>query len=171
MNQSDTSHSIANKAYSATTRGQKGLRFAFVRAVWHADIVQQGQAGFVAECARLWPGAPPDIEVHAVPGALEIPLLAQSLARRGGVDAIVACALVVDGGIYRHDFVAHAVIDGLMRVQLDSGVPVFSVVLTPKDFHEHATHRDFFTQHFVTKGAEAARACQQTLAAHAALVG
>ena len=76
---------------------------------------------------------------------------------------------MVDGGIYRHEFVAGAVIDGLMRVQLDSRVPVFSVVLTPKEFHEHDTHRDFFRQHFVAKGAEAARACVQTLAAHAAL--
>lgn len=143
-------------------------RIAFVQAGWHADIVRQGHAGFVAEGARLWP-APPAIEVHELPGAFEIPLLTQVLARRGGVDAIVACALVVDGGIYRHEFVAHAVIDGLMRVQLDTGVPVFSVVLTPKDFHEHATHREFFTRHFVAKGAEAARACAQTLAAHAAL--
>jgi len=62
--------------------------------------------------------------------------------------------------------VANAVIGGLMRVQLDTEVPVFSVVLTPKDFHEHATHHEFFTSHFVTKGAEAARACVQTLAAH-----
>ena len=143
-------------------------RIAYIQAGWHADIVRQGHAGFAAECARLWPGAPPTIDVHDVPGAFEIPLLAQSAVRRGGVDAVVACALVVDGGIYRHEFVAQAVVDGLMRVQLDSGVPVFSVVLTPKDFHEHATHRDFFSQHFVEKGAEAARACQQTLAAHAA---
>lgn len=144
-------------------------RIAFVQASWHADIVRQGHAGFVAECARLWPGAPPDVAVHPVPGAFEIPLLAQRLARLGAVDAIVACALVVDGGIYRHEFVASAVIDALMRVQLDEGVPMFSVVLTPKDFHEHETHRAFFSQHFVAKGAEAARACAQTLAAHAAL--
>ncbi len=145
-------------------------RIAFIRAGWHADIVNRALDGFRAEWARR---APDDhalpIDVFDVPGAFEIPLLAQSLARRGGVRAIVACALVVDGGIYRHDFVASAVIDGLMRVQLDSGVPVFSVVLTPKDFHEHDTHRAFFTQHFVAKGAEAARACAQTLAAHAAL--
>jgi 6,7-dimethyl-8-ribityllumazine synthase len=153
------------------TTGAASPRIAFVQAGWHADIVRQGHAGFSAECARLWPAAPPTIELHEVPGAFEIPLLAQALARRGGVDAVVACALVVDGGIYRHEFVAHAVIDGLMRVQLDSGVPVFSVVLTPKDFHEHDTHRDFFARHFVAKGAEAARACAQTLAAHAALRG
>ena len=58
---------------------------------------------------------------------------------------------------------------GQIRQALDEGVPVFSVVLTPKDFHEHETHRAFFSQHFVAKGAEAARACAQTLAAHAAL--
>ena len=40
-----------------------------------------------------------------------------------------ARALVVDGGIYRHEFVAGAVIDGLMRVQLDTGVPVLNGVL------------------------------------------
>ena len=144
-------------------------RIAFVQAGWHADIVRQGHAGFVAECARLWPGAPPQVAVHQLPGAFEIPLLAQRLARSGTVDAIVACALVVDGGIYRHEFVAGAVIDALMRVQLDAGVPVFSAVLTPKDVHEHETHRAFFSQHFVAKGAEAARACAQRLAAHAAL--
>ncbi len=155
--------SMPSLASSATPR------IAFIRAGWHADIVQRAHDGFTAECARLWPGAPPDIHVHVVPGAFEIPLLAHTLARRGGVHAIVACALVVDGGMYRHDFVALAVVGGLMRVQLDTGVPVFSVVLTPKDFHEHATHRDFFSQHFVTKGAEAARAVAQTLAAHAAL--
>jgi 6,7-dimethyl-8-ribityllumazine synthase len=48
-------------------------------------------------------------------------------------------------------------------VQLETDVPVFSVVLTPQHFHEHADHREFFLQHFVTKGAEAARACHATL--------
>ena len=153
----------------AAAPGAHPPRLAFVQASWHEDIVQQAHAGFVAECARLWPGAPPLIEQHQVPGAFEIPLLAQALLRRGGLDAVVACALVVDGGIYSHEFAASAVVDALMRVQLDSGVPVFSVVLTPKDFHEHATHRDFFRQHFVSKGAEAARACAETLAAHAGL--
>ena len=70
---------------------------------------------------------------------------------------------MVDGGIYRHDFVATAVIDGLMRVQLDHGVPVFSAVLTPHHFHEHAEHREFFKAHFTLKGKEVADACLRTL--------
>ncbi len=148
-----------------------GLPVAWIAASWHADIVARGYDGFIAEWTHP-PHAdaapPPAVERFAVPGAFEIPLLAQKLARSGRFAGVVACALVVDGGIYRHDFVASAVIDGLMRVQLDTGVPVFSVVLTPKDFHEHAVHRDFFSRHFVDKGAEAARACRQTLAVHAA---
>ena len=137
-------------------------RFAFIQSSWHKDIVDQGRDGFVAEMTGQGI-APASIEVFEVPGAFEIPLHAQRLARSGRYAAIVACGLVVDGGIYRHDFVASAVIDGLMRVQLDSGVPVFSVVLTPHHFHEHEEHRQFFAAHLMAKGSEAAKACLQTL--------
>ena len=75
---------------------------------------------------------------------------------------IVAAGLIVDGGIYRHDFVARSVLDGLMRVQLDTEVPVLSVVLTPHHFHEHGEHRAFFAEHFRVKGAEAAEACARS---------
>jgi len=99
-----------------------------------------------------------------VPGAFEIPLFAKRLARTCSYDAIIACGLVVNGGIYRHEFVATAVIDGLMRVQLDTDTPVFSAVLTPRDFHEHDEHHEFFKAHFEKKGLEVARACLKTLA-------
>jgi 6,7-dimethyl-8-ribityllumazine synthase len=87
----------------------------------------------------------------------------------GRYSAVVAAGLVVDGGIYRHEFVAEAVIGGLMRVQLDTGVPVISAVLTPHHFHEHQTHQAFFSEHFVVKGVEAARATADTIAAVAKL--
>ncbi|WP_019928385.1 6,7-dimethyl-8-ribityllumazine synthase [Nocardia sp. BMG111209] len=137
-------------------------RIAFVRASWHRAIVNQAYEGFLTEYRDL--GYQPEtVDVFDVPGAFEIPLHAQRLARSGGYSAIVAAALVVDGGIYRHEFVASAVIDGLMRVQLDTDVPVFSVVLTPHHFHEHSEHVNYFTDHFVTKGAEAARALATTV--------
>ena len=145
-------------------------RFAFVHALWHADIVHQARDAFLAELERQQV-APDRVDVFELPGAFEIPLHAQRLARAGGHAAIVACALVVDGGIYRHEFVADAVISGLMRVQLDSGVPVISVVLTPKDFHEHAEHRRFYAEHFLVKGTEAARACLQTVQSLQRLAG
>ncbi len=81
----------------------------------------------------------------------------------------MAGGLVVGGGIYRHGFVSRSVSDGLMRVQLDTEVPVLSVVLTPHHFHEHADHQEFFEKHFRIKGAEAAEACAMTLANLASL--
>lgn len=139
-----------------------GLRVAFVQASWHADIVDQSRVGFLAEIVEHGFSAD-DVDRFTVPGAYELPLHAQKLARTGKYAAIVGAALVVDGGIYRHDFVAAAVVDGLMRVQLDEGVPVFSVSLTPHHFHEHADHVEYYTEHFVKKGKEAARAVANTL--------
>jgi 6,7-dimethyl-8-ribityllumazine synthase len=83
----------------------------------------------------------------------------------------VAAGFVVDGGVYRHEFVAETVIRALMQVQLATETPVFSVVLTPHHFHEHEVHQGFFHAHFRVKGAEAARACQGTLASLARLAG
>lgn len=149
---------------------QHTVRFCFIQAGWHADIVNQGRDAFLAEMARQ--GVPrQDIDLLEVPGAFEIPLHAQQLARSGRYAGIVACGLVVDGGIYRHEFVADAVISGLMRVQLDTDVPVFSAVLTPHHFHEHEEHRRFFSAHFVVKGTEVAQACLRTVASLRQLTG
>jgi 6,7-dimethyl-8-ribityllumazine synthase len=137
-------------------------RIAFVRAAWHADIVGQALTGFLDEIRRL-DHAADDVDVFEVAGVFEIPLHARLLAESGQYAAVVAAGLVVDGGIYRHDFVSGAVIDGLMRVQLDTGVPVISVVLTPHHFHAHGDHHRFFHDHFLVKGAEAARACVDTV--------
>jgi 6,7-dimethyl-8-ribityllumazine synthase len=137
-------------------------RVAVIAASWHDDIVSASVGAIHDEFQRQrLPRS--SLAVYRVPGAFEIPLHAQRLARSGQVDAVIACGLVVNGGIYRHEFVAAAVIDGLMRVQLDTGVPVFSAVLTPRDFHEHAEHHAFFKAHFVKKGVEVARACLATL--------
>ncbi|WP_062226091.1 6,7-dimethyl-8-ribityllumazine synthase [Aureimonas frigidaquae] len=132
------------------------LKIAFIKARWHADIVDKALDGFRQAMDASAPGA--EIQVYDVPGAFEMPLLAQKLGRTGRFDAIVAAALVVDGGIYRHDFVAAAVVDGLMQAQLATGVPTFSVSLTPHHFQPTPEHRDFFSAHFVKKGQEAARA-------------
>jgi 6,7-dimethyl-8-ribityllumazine synthase len=138
-------------------------RIAIVSSMWHADIVARARQAFIDDMASA--GWPPDQLIsYDVPGAFEIPLRAQTLARSGDYAAMIACAMVVDGGIYRHEFVARTVIDALMRVQLDTGVPVLSVVLTPQAFHEHDEHQRFFAEHFVKKGREAAQACRHVLA-------
>ena len=143
-------------------------RIAFVRARWHREIVDQSLAGFRERSAALGLDAR-KLSVFDVPGAFEMPLLARRLAATGRYDAVVCAALVVDGGIYRHDFVAAAVVDGLMRVQLDTDVPVFSVSLTPHHFHDGDYHHAQFSAHFVQKGNEAADAAAAQLQALAAV--
>jgi 6,7-dimethyl-8-ribityllumazine synthase len=147
-----------------TDSGSGETRIAFVQSSWHAEIVDVCRSSFIAEIEQLGI-AGSQVDRFAVTGAFEIPLQAQRLAGSGRYDAVVAAGLVVDGGIYRHEFVAEAVIGGLMRVQLDSGVPVISAVLTPHHFHEHEAHASFFSAHFEVKGREAARACAETIAA------
>lgn len=137
-------------------------RIAFVQASWHQAIVDRSREGFLSKIQTLGHDAN-HVDVFSVPGVFEIPLQAQRLARSGRYAAIVAAGLVVDGGIYRHDFVASAVITGLMNVQLDTQVPVFSVVLTPHHFHASQEHQRFFFEHFHIKGQEAADAVSQTV--------
>jgi len=127
-------------------------RFAFIKANWHADIVDKALEGFL----QLIPAD--SVDVYDVPGAFEMPLLAKDLAASGRYGAVAAAAFVVDGGIYRHDFVAQAVVDGLMRTAMDTGVPVLSVSLTPHQYQETEHHNAIYAEHFVTKGREAAEA-------------
>ena len=138
----------------------QSARFAFVKAQWHGDIVDRSLDGFleIIPCEQ--------VDSYDVPGAFELPLMAQKLAALGRYDAIICAAFVVDGGIYRHDFVAAAVVDGLMRVGLETGVPVLSVSLTPHQYQETEHHNAIFEAHFVTKGQEAAQAALSVLKAH-----
>jgi 6,7-dimethyl-8-ribityllumazine synthase len=127
-------------------------RYAFIKAAWHNQIVDRALDGF---CEVI---DPTQVDVFDVPGAFEMPLLARDLANTGRYAAVTAAALVVDGGIYRHDFVAGAVVDGLMRAGMDSGVPVLSVSLTPHHFQDTDHHTAIYAAHFVDKGREAAQA-------------
>ena len=144
--------------------GGRLKRIAFIQANWHSEIVGQAREAFLDEI-RASGGDEFSVEIIDVPGAFEIPLQAKLRARSGHYAAIVAAGFVVDGGIYRHEFVADAVISGLMQVQLETEIPVISSVLTPQQFHEHDDHKRFFQDHFVIKGREAAQACTQTLSA------
>ncbi|MDG1375960.1 MAG: 6,7-dimethyl-8-ribityllumazine synthase [Yoonia sp.] len=138
-------------------------RYAFIKANWHSHIVDKALEGF----CELIPAS--HVDVFDVPGAFEMPLLARDLAETGRYGAVACAAFVVDGGIYRHDFVASAVVDGLMRAGMDSGVPVLSVSLTPHHYQETAHHNAIYEAHFVEKGREAAHAALMIGKARAAV--
>ena len=139
-------------------------KIAYVQAAWHTDITDRCKEAFTAELAKHGYDES-GIDFFSAPGSLEIPLMAKKLAKTGRYAAVCASGLVVDGGIYRHEFVAQAVLQGIVQTSLETEVPVLSAVLTPHHFHEHETHRGFFFDHLETKGTEAAQACAHTVAA------
>ena len=131
---------------------------AYVQASWHSHIIEHCKTAFLDELTKHGYG-PGDVEFFSAPGSLEIPLIAKKLAKTGRYAAVCASGLVVNGGIYRHDFVAQAVLQGIVQTSLETEVPVLSAVLTPHHFHEHSVHEEFFKEHMVTKGRELAEAC------------
>jgi 6,7-dimethyl-8-ribityllumazine synthase len=96
--------------------GREARRVAFVQACWHRDVIDRAWEAFLAEMGKqgLRQGS---IDRYELPGVFEIPLQAKLLAKTGRYHAIVAAGFVVDGGIYRHEFVADIVIKALMDVQ------------------------------------------------------
>ena len=138
-------------------------RYAFIKAGWQAEIVDQALVGFLQKVPEEM------VDVFEVPGAFEMPLFVQKLAKSGQYGAIIASAFVVDGGIYRHDFVAQAVVNGLMQASLSTGVPVLSVSLTPHQYQDTKHHTAIFRDHFVLKGQEAADAALKMIKINAAV--
>src|SRR3954447_10352031 len=136
------SGTVDRRSVPSHPRFAKPQRVAFVQSSWHREVVEECRIAFLAEIEER--GIERDrIDLFEVPGSFEIPLHAQLLAKTRRYTAIVAAGLVVDGGIYRHEFVADTVIKALMDVQLRTEVPVFSAVLTPQQFHESAVHLEF----------------------------
>ena len=152
---------IADPTPPQHPRFAKPQRVAFVQSSWHRDVVGEARIAFLTEIeARHIPRD--KVDIFEVPGSFEIPLHVQLLAKTRRYTAIVAAGLVIDGGVY-DEFIADTVIRALMDVQLRTEVPVFSAVLTTRQFHETQAHVEFFRRHFATKGAEVAAACADTL--------
>ena len=131
---------------------------AYVQARWHTEITDHCKTAFIAEVTKHGYRTD-DLKFFSAPGSLEIPLMAKKLAKTGKYAAVCVSGFVVDGGIYRHEFVAQAVLQGIVQTSLETEVPILLAVLTPHHFYEHAVHQEFFREHMVTKGTELAHAC------------
>jgi 6,7-dimethyl-8-ribityllumazine synthase len=109
-----------------------GLRFAIVVAEFNATITERLLEGAL-ECFAKQGVPEGSIEVHRVPGAFELPFASQTLAASGNYDAIVALGCVIRGETPHFEYVSQAATDGLLRVTLDTGLPVAFGVLTTED--------------------------------------
>ena len=119
--------------------GGAGLRFAVVASRFNEAIVGRLVEGALDGLRRH--GVDESrVDVAWVPGAFELPLVAQKLAVSGLYDAVVAVGAVIRGATGHYDFVAGQCAAGIQRVQLDTGVPVVFGVLTT-DTIEQAVER------------------------------
>jgi len=126
-----------------------GLTLGIVVTRWHAEITDQLLERALAAAKESGVDEP---VVVRVAGALEIPVVAQQLARK--LDAVVALGLVVRGGTPHFDYVCDSVTAGLTRVALDESTPVGNGVLTC-DTLEQAVDRSGLPDSHEDKGWEA----------------
>src|SRR5258706_7027565 len=113
--------------YKPDTSGA-GLRIAIVVGRFNQDVGDGLLSACTAELGKLGV-ANGDIEVVTVPGALEIPLALQKLAGTGRFDALVALGAVIRGETYHFEVVSNESANGVMTVQLDTGVAVANGIL------------------------------------------
>lgn len=111
-----------------TLRSPSGARYAIVASRWNAQVVDALVEG--ARRAFVANGVPEEsLDVLRVPGAWELPMLANVLARTRQYAAIVALGCVVRGETRHYEHIADNCAHALMRVALDHGVPVSNGVL------------------------------------------
>ncbi len=106
-----------------------GLRIGVVTAIFNASITKgltDGAVDYLSEANAE------EVLTIESPGAFELPLIAQRLAQRG-YDAVVCLGAVIEGDTDHYEHVAHRASEGLMRVQLDTGVPVAFGILTVRE--------------------------------------
>ncbi len=133
-----------------------GLSLAIVASTWHEKICDALLDGARREAAAA---GVTDPTVVRVLGAIEIPVVAQALARTH--DAVVALGVVIRGETPHFDYVCDAVTQGLTRVSLDEATPVANGVLTVNTEHQ-ALDRAGLPESAEDKGAQAAAAALST---------
>jgi 6,7-dimethyl-8-ribityllumazine synthase len=110
----------------------KGLKVGVVMARFNIDVCEGLLSACTAELKKLGVAAE-DITIATVPGALEIPLVLQTMAQGGKFDALVALGAVIRGETYHFEVVSNDSCRAVMEVQLDTGVPVANGILTCED--------------------------------------
>lgn len=133
--------------------------YAIVVSRYHEEVTGKLLDGAVGTFTRHGVSAE-SIEIAWVPGAFEIPVVADAMAKTGRFRAVVALGAVVQGDTDHHDYINHAVAMGLAETSRQTGVPVLFGVLTCRNM-DQALARAGGT--VGNKGAEAAVAALETV--------
>ena len=127
-----------------------GLRIGIAMSRFNIDVSEGLLGGCTAELKRLGVRNV-DMQIVTAPGALELPLVLQTMARSGRFDALVALGCVIRGETYHFEIVSNESARGITDAQLATGVPIANGVLTTED-DDQALAR------MVQKGMEAGQA-------------
>jgi 6,7-dimethyl-8-ribityllumazine synthase len=125
-----------------------GLRIGIVLSRFNSNIGDGLLAACEAELIKLGVAAN-DITLATVPGALETPLVLQTMANSDNYDALIALGAIIRGETYHFEVVCNESARGISDVQLNSGIPIANAILTTQN-DEQAEER------MSVKGAEAA---------------
>lgn len=110
----------------------RGLRVGIVMSRFNQDVCEGLLSACCDELVKL--GVSPDaIQIVTVPGALEIPLVLQTMAKSGRFDTLVALGAVIRGETYHFEIVSNEMAAGINRVGLDTGMMIANGVLTTED--------------------------------------
>jgi 6,7-dimethyl-8-ribityllumazine synthase len=116
------------KTIEGAMRADQG-RFCLVVARWNSYIVESLEKGAIDTLLRH--GADEsNLTIVRVPGAFEMPVTIERIARLGGFDAVIALGAVIRGGTPHFDYVAGECVKGMAQVSLTHGLPVAFGVLT-----------------------------------------
>ena len=138
----------ADKGQTLSLDGS-ALRIGIVQARFNEGVTQALADACLGELAAL--GVPAaQIVHHTVPGALEVPLALQWLARRGECHALIALGCIIRGETYHFELVANESGAGVTRVALDHDIPVANAILTTENLAQAQARQ-------TDKGRDAAR--------------
>ena len=112
-----------------------GLKIGIVAARFNEFIVSKLVSG-AEDCLYRHDVAKEDDEVAWVPGAFEIPLVAQAMARTKKYDAIICLGCVIRGATSHYDYVCNEVSKGIAKVSLDENMPVMFGVVTTENIEQ-----------------------------------
>ena len=153
-----------------TVRLPSGAKLACVVSTYHEELTGAMLDSALATLAEHGI-AREAIEVVRAPGAFELPVVAQRLAERADVAAVLCFGLVLKGETEHDRHIAAACAQGLMRVGLDTGTPVLFGVLTCATLEQARRRARRESEGGLDKGREVARAALGALAALAAAAG
>ncbi|KAH0488215.1 MAG: hypothetical protein KVP17_004203 [Porospora cf. gigantea B] len=109
-----------------------GATVALVHTQWNAEIVDR----LTTSVRSIVEAADHESLIVPVDGAWELPLVTKWLADSGKVDAVVALGCLIEGETYHMQYIAQETMSGLMKVQLDTQIPVVMGLLTTKSWEQ-----------------------------------